>query len=102
MFLVQLLLPSYDNDRRLFTKAEYDRISAELTDRFGGLTAYTRVPAEGHWKPGLEPASRDEIVVLEVMCEVLDRFWWKGYREDLEKVFRQKEVVVRAQSITLL
>ena len=102
MFLVQILLPSYDNDRRLFSKSAYDVIGAELTERFGGLTAYTRSPAEGHWKTRGEITSRDEIVVMEVMVEDLDEAWWRAYREKLESEFRQHQVVIRAQPIVLI
>lgn len=102
MYLVQILLPSYDNERRLFARSEYDRIGADLIERFGGMTAYTRSPAEGHWKAAGQDMSRDEIVVMEVMCERLDRAWWTDYRQALEASFRQQSVVVRAQSITLL
>jgi hypothetical protein len=102
MFLVQILLPSYDNERRLFAKSDYDAIAAELTERFGGLTAYTRSPAEGHWKKDDRALSRDEIVVLEIMCETLDEDWWRAYRRRLESDFRQHLVVIRAQPIVLL
>ncbi len=102
MFLVQILLPSYDNDRRLFSKSDYDVIGAELTERFGGLTAYTRSPAEGHWKKRGEITSRDEIVVMEVMVDDLDEAWWRAYREKLESDFRQHQVVIRAQPIVLI
>jgi len=43
----------------------------------------------------------DEIVVFEVMTEALDAGWW-NYRLQLERDFRQDEIVVRASTITLL
>jgi len=30
------------------------------------------------------------------MVERLDRAWWSDYRSELEKTFRQDEIVVRA------
>jgi hypothetical protein len=36
------------------------------------------------------------------MVEEIDRAWWNSYREQLEHAFRQRELVVRAQDITLL
>ena len=33
------------------------------------------------------------------MTEDLDRPWWRGYRRELEKRFRQEVVVIRAQEI---
>jgi hypothetical protein len=64
---------------------------------FGGLTAYTRAPAEGLWNSG-STVKRDEIVIVEVMVDSLDRTWWKEYRRELEQVFCQDEIVVRAQT----
>jgi hypothetical protein len=39
---------------------------------------------------------RDEIIVYEIMTAKLDRDWWTKYGQNLEKVFRQNEIVVRA------
>jgi len=44
----------------------------------------------------------DEIVVFEVMTKALDAGWWRNYRLQLERDFRQDEIVVRASTITLL
>jgi hypothetical protein len=96
--LVQLLLPLFDNDGQRVPEEAFHRVRSELTDRFGGLTAYTRAPASGLWQDDdTGETSRDEIVVYEVMVEDLDREWWARYREMLERTFRQKEVLVRAQ-----
>jgi hypothetical protein len=97
--LVQLLLPLTDNDGRPFPQAHYSAVREELAGRFGGLTAYSRAPAEGLWSgdgDGGRPA-RDDIVVYEVMVDALDRAWWAGFRADLERRFAQDEIVVRAQ-----
>jgi hypothetical protein len=45
--LVQVLLPVYDNAGARFSSDHYDEVRAKLTGVFGGLTAYTRAPAEG-------------------------------------------------------
>lgn len=102
MYLVQILLPLRDAKGRGFQEAKYDAVSAELTDRFGGVTAFTRTPAEGRWKPGGEAASQEDMVVVEVMVKTLDEKWWRIYRKSLERAFRQKHIVVRAQDIQLL
>jgi len=67
-----------------------------MTDMFGGLTAYSRAPAEGLWESGRE-LKRDDLVAVEGMVGSLDRTWWRAYRETLERLFRQDQVVVRAQ-----
>ena len=99
MHLIEILLPLSDNDGAPFAAAEFRRVSDELTERFGGLTAFNRAPAEGLWKDGSEGASRDEIVIFEVMADEIDRNWWKTYRADLEERFRQDRIVIRAQTI---
>jgi hypothetical protein len=99
--LVQILLPIYDNHGSKFASDVYGQVRSELTERFGGLTAYTRAPAEGLWGNG-EEVKRDDIVVLEVMVPVLDREWWNDYRQQLEQLFRQDQIVVRAQAYEAL
>jgi hypothetical protein len=103
MRLVQLLLPLFDNDGVRLPEDAFIRVRTELTDRFGGLTAYTRAPASGLWQDDdTGRTSRDDIVVYEVMVAEFDRDWWKGYRSVLERTFRQKELIFRAHDIELL
>ena len=100
--LVQLLLPLYDNAGQPLDAALFQRVRDELTERFGGLTAFTRAPAEGLWKEDDQKTQRDDVVVYEVMVEALEEAWWAGYRKRLEAAFRQEVVVIRAQEIRLL
>ena len=62
----------------------------ELTDRFGGITAFVRSPAVGLWKDDEEDVTRDDVVMFEVMAEHLDDGWEKRYRQKLEHSFRQE------------
>ena len=102
MHLVQILLPLFDNHDEPIPQLSFRRVSEELADRFGGLTAFTRAPAEGRWARSGETTSHDEIVVFEVMVKDLDRSWWAEYRGELERRFRQEEIVIRAQGIEKL
>ena len=102
MHLVQLLLPLYDNEGRPFPASQYAAVRAELTKTFGGLTAYTRAPAEGVWNEGGGRASRDDIIVYEVMVDTLDHAWWARLRAELERRFAQEELVARALSVERL
>ena len=95
MYLVELLLPLYDNEGRAFGPPEFDRVRDELAERFGGVTAFRRSPAEGLWAEGDE-MSRDRVVIFQVMTYTLDRAWWSEYRRELERRFRQEKMVVRA------
>ena len=98
MFLVEFLLPVFDNDGTRISKGEFDRVRRELTDRFGGITAFMRSPAMGLWADEAGVVRRDDLVSFEVMAETLDRDWWRNYREQLGKRFRQQEIVMRAIS----
>ena len=102
MYLVQILLPLYDNAGHEFQPREYVELRSELADRFGGVTAYTRAPARGVWKGDSGETTRDDIVIFEVMTEELDRPWWTTFRKQLERRFRQESVIVRALTSTLL
>ena len=102
MHLVQILLPVYDNQQNPQPHEEYRRGRRELTERFGGLTVYTRAPAEGMWKLNDNHTTRDDIVIFEVMADQLDTGWWREYRHELEARFRQDVIVIRAQATRLL
>lgn len=101
-YLVQILLPLSDNEGRPFDDAVFANTRAELTERFGGLTAHLRAPARGLWKAGDGDLSRDDIVILEVMTGSLDADWWRAYRATLETRFQQDVVVLRATAIVVL
>ena len=101
-FLVQILLPLYDNEGRTVGADLFGEVRRELTERFGGLTAHMRAPAKGLWKTDDGAVARDDIVIFEVMAEALDRSWWEGYRRTLEQRFRQEQIVIRATRLELL
>ena len=102
MYLIQILLPLHDNERKPFAQEQYTAVRSELTNKFGGITAYTRAPALGLWKPNGSEASQEDIVVFEVMSDNLDCDWWRDYKRELEKRFRQDMLVVRAQEARML
>ncbi len=102
MYLVQLLLPRADNNAKAFPAKTYGAIRDELTQRFGGLTAFTRAPAVGLWKDADHTVNRDDVMVFEVMTDLLDRRWWRNYRSQLETLFRQDIIIIRAQKIEQL
>ena len=102
MHLVQLLLPLYAQDGEKLPQELFGTVRTELVDCFGGLTAYSRAPAKGLWVDEADRVDQDDIVVYEVMVPALDHDWWRAYREDLRRRFRQQELVVRAQAVELL
>jgi hypothetical protein len=102
MHLIQILLPLNDNAGHSHARELFRVVADELTEQFGGLTAYTRAPAEGLWKEDSSGATKDEIVIYEVMTKGLDKKWWREYRTGLEARFRQEQVIARAQRIRRL
>ncbi|HZI19921.1 MAG TPA: hypothetical protein VEY09_15155 [Pyrinomonadaceae bacterium] len=101
MHLVEILLPLYDNEGRAFPPTDFDCVRDELAAKFGGVTAFRRSPAEGVWDEGGE-RSRDRVVVYQVMADSLDRDWWREYRRELERRFRQDAIVARATAFEQL
>jgi len=101
MYLIQILLPLFDNDGNHFDASLYADVRRELSGRFGGLTAFSRAPAEGLWQDDGQ-TKHDDIIVMEVMAEGVDTEWWRAYRKSLEARFRQDVIVIRAQMVSLL
>ena len=96
MHLVQILLPLRDNDGNPFPREMLEDVRHTLTERFGGVTAHLRAPAAGAWKDDEGDVAHDDVVIVEVMADELDRAWWSGYRRELESRFRQDEILIRA------
>jgi hypothetical protein len=102
MKLLQIFLPLYDNGGEAYPKAMFDHIRSELTDAYGGVTAFVRSPAVGLWEDESGKVQRDDVVLLEIMTDNLDRSWWQDYRHDLQKRFRQQSILVRATDVEML
>ncbi|HYI41001.1 MAG TPA: hypothetical protein VE053_11860 [Allosphingosinicella sp.] len=102
MHLIEILIPLSDDAGRPFAAELHSAVRGELIERFGAVAAFTRSPAEGLWEAGGGGPRRDEILIFEVMADWLDRGWWRNYRTELERRFRQDEIVVRAREAELL
>ncbi|HEX8580600.1 MAG TPA: hypothetical protein VF655_13530 [Allosphingosinicella sp.] len=101
MHLIEILLPVYDNQGQPYGHGVFAKLREELVAQYGGLTAFTRSPAEGIWEEG-GARSHDEIVIFEVMSNYLDRAWWRRFRERLEEELGQEEIFVRAREVEKL
>ena len=101
MYLIQLLLPTTDNDGKEFPEETMRQVQEELCERFGGLTAYSRAPAKGLWAHD-GTRQKDDIVTVEVMAGELNERWWHEFRQRLEKLLGQDELVIRAHEIRKL
>jgi hypothetical protein len=94
--LLQILLPITARDGTPLPSEMFARVRVELTEKFGGVTAYSRSPATGLWKREDEAIERDQVIMIEVVVDSFDREWWIAYREQLEQRFGQEEVHARA------
>jgi hypothetical protein len=101
MVLIQLLLPATGaaGGDGLAPLAETRR---ELAERFDGLTAYLRSPAKGLWTAPDGHTEHDNVVMMEVVTDIFDRAWWRGYAATLAERFRQESIHVRALPVELL
>jgi hypothetical protein len=102
MQLIQILLPVYNQQKVVFPAETFDRIRQELTEKFGGITTYSRAPATGLWKENRHKTVKDDILVYEVMADNLDKEWWQNYKSQLEATFEQDEILVRTWEVQVL
>jgi hypothetical protein len=77
MHIIEIFLPLRDNEGSPFPASEFADIRKALTEKFGGLTAFSRAPADGTDKEGGRER-HDELVVFEVMSEAPERGWWSA------------------------
>jgi hypothetical protein len=96
MHVIEIFLPLKRSDGSAQPGGLFGALRRELIERFGGLTAFTRAPAEGLWEDQAGEVERDQIIIFEVVAETLDRPWWQQLRARLEREFQQDEVLIRA------
>ena len=102
MHLIEIFLPLADNQGHEQPSALFDQVRQELAERYGGLTAFTRSPAKGLWQGDDNQRQQDDIVIYEVMSDSLDRGWWRAYKVDLERRFKQQEIVIRVHQVEMI
>ncbi|MBV9561983.1 MAG: hypothetical protein JOY90_16290 [Bradyrhizobium sp.] len=100
-YLVQMLLPKETGHGEKVSKAWFDHLLKDLTDKFGGATSFLRAPGEGLWDSG-GGTERDAVAVVEVMTDQLLPDYWRALRKRLEAELVQDEIVIRAQEIIQL
>lgn len=91
MYLVEIFLPQRDNEGREFRSALFSQVREELLERFGGMTAFTRVPVEGLWSTPQAGRSHDAIVIYEVMLQQLDRPGGQVIKPSLKDALHKKK-----------
>jgi hypothetical protein len=102
MFVVELFIPLEKPDGTPTPPETLERIKSELTERFGGVTAFLQSPAEGAWKPKSRAIIHDRVAIFEVMVRDVDTVWWRGYRQQLEAELEQEQILARLYQVTVL
>ena len=95
-FVVQILLPRGGGGHTEGRDADFAHTRAELVERYEGVTAYLRSPAQGAWTAPDGRVEDDEVVMIEVVVDTFDRAWWREYGERLARRFRQEAIHIRA------
>jgi hypothetical protein len=94
--LIQIFLPLYDNNKQEFDRSLYDDLRSRLKDQFGGVTFYRNAPAEGLWKDETGKTNFDELAIAEVMISEINEEWWQQFKQRLEQLFDQEEILIRS------
>jgi hypothetical protein len=102
MYLIQLLLPVRDNQGQDFPSSPHDYVRKQLAEKFGGITAYIRTPAKGIWKDRNNEMEKDDIFIFEIMLKEPDEAWWRDYKQALEKLFSQEDIIIRVLPMRLV
>jgi hypothetical protein len=95
-FLVQVLVPRRSGGNGESREADFAQTRAELVERYDGVTAYLRSPAQGEWTGPDGRVERDEVVMIEVVTDSFDRAWWRAYATKLAGRFQQEAIHIRA------
>lgn len=101
MYMVRFYLPLRDNAGEAFPSSMFSAVEAELSARFGGVTAHLESPASGLWREEGK-MHVDEVVIFEVILQAADRGWWSAYRTRLERDFRQKRILLMLQPVEVI
>jgi hypothetical protein len=101
MYLIQILLPLRDSRNELFEQRLFDDVRTDLARHFGRVHAYIRPHLSEAWR-GSQELIADDVVIFELMTDRLEREFWRLYRRELQDVFQQESLIMRALRIDLL
>ena len=90
MHLIQLLLPV-----KAGSKEKIAQVRNELVEKFEGVTAYVRSVAKGAWIAPDGQEEHDDVVMVEVLVDTLDREWWRRYGTELATLFGEEKIHIR-------
>lgn len=102
MKLLQLFIPLNDNSGNPYPPGHFSVLRKELLEKFGGVTIFRRQPVEGFWEQDDgNKVLKDDLIVYEVIADGIDDMYWKGLKARLEKILRQKELLIRYSDIDI-
>jgi hypothetical protein len=102
MYLIEIFLPLSANDGRPIPSAEFEWALEQMVREWGGVTAFTRTPAQGLSFENGDQRVEDDIIVYEVMVDGVDRFWWQNFKRELEERFQQRVVLIRVTAVDVI
>ena len=91
--LIQILLPARSTAEGLDALS---RTRRELTEWYGGVTAYLRAPARGAWVAPDGTEEHDDMIMVEVVTDTFDHGVWRAYERELAARFGETEIHIRA------
>jgi hypothetical protein len=97
-----LFVPLFYNDGTPIEAVKFQRLQAELLDRFEGLTFFPQ-PNEGLWRMG-GVTYRDEIVVYRVLTSrsTMARRFLARLKERLKRDLKQEEILIVERDVETL
>ncbi|MHA4896281.1 inorganic diphosphatase [Pedobacter sp. PWIIR3] len=98
--LIQLQVPVYDVEGKRFPKRHFTQLHQQLTDKFGGLTVYSRSIANGFGNQDEGPTVKEKILVYEVMAENVELDFWKKLKASLMKKFEQDDLMMSSVKVS--
>jgi inorganic pyrophosphatase len=90
---IELFIPVYTKNGKPFPKKHYTNLHQKLTEKFGGLTMYSRVPVTGFWKENSKTTLKEDIIVYEVLAAEIDDKFWTKLKAWVLKAFNQEEII---------
>jgi inorganic pyrophosphatase len=98
--LIHFPLPLYKQDGKKFPSNYYTTLHQKLVKKFGGLTVYSRSPAEGFWQADDKKVIKEDMLVHEVMASEVDELFWQKLKSSLMKKFEQQDVIITCSRIS--
>lgn len=102
MYLMQIFIPTRDNEGNPFEESRFTDLREELTNRFRGVTIYARTPVQGIWRRSEDSFQTDQMVIYEVIFDELEMPYWKRLKLSLEKSFSQEKILMRYSHVAII